>query len=315
MSRSIARIASVTALAVVAALFAATALADNGNGKDNGNGGNSANAPGQVKPAGEPAQPQAAQPPAATPVAQSSTAPGIKPSNSTDKNTKCTTGGGTGTSATCTSSNPKTTNADASKRYGNGKTAAQIANSHGAPAGTVISGPGNSQPHKVAVCPGKTNKSGGKDVHAVKSYSTAECAPPKTSPAVEAPASNSAANSASSNSASTASNNSASESSHSTESASIQSVAIVSENTAATTSHHSVAARRSHPSAESGVLGAIKALPSPASHHANAGVLGKLAPLGGNLPFSGFPLWAALLVAIALLTVGLAVRRRAAATH
>lgn len=62
------------------------------------------------------------------------------------------------------------------------------------------------------------------------------------------------------------------------------------------------------------MLGAIKALPAPAAHHANAGVLGKLAPLGGNLPFSGFPLWAALLVALGLLGFGLFVRNRAAAT-
>ncbi|HET8895001.1 MAG TPA: hypothetical protein VFM96_12980 [Gaiellaceae bacterium] len=274
MSRSIARIASVTALAVVAALFATTAFADNRNGKDNGN---SANAPGQVKQA--------------TPVAQSSTAPGIKPSNSTQHSTKCTTGGGTGTSATCKSSNPNTTNADASKRYGNGKTAAQIANSHGAPAGTTLSGPGNSQPHKVAVCPSKTNKSGGKDVHAVKSYPTCPSAQ-TTSPAVAV--------------------------SSSTSPQASSSPLVVSENTAATTSAQSVAAPASSPGAEAGVLGAIKALRSPSSHHANAGILGKLSPLrvlGGTLPFSGFPLWAAMLVALALLTVGLAVRRRAAATH
>jgi hypothetical protein len=81
---------------------------------------------------------------------------GVKPSNTTDKNTSCTTGGGSGSSATCHSD--KSSKADASKRYGNGKTAAQIANGKGAPSGTPITGPGNSQPHKIC----------GRDVHAYK---------------------------------------------------------------------------------------------------------------------------------------------------
>jgi len=81
---------------------------------------------------------------------------GIKPSNTTDKNTSCTSGGGTGSSATCHSD--KSDKSDASKRYGNGKTAAQIANGKGAPSGTPITGPGNSQPHKIC----------GRDVHAYK---------------------------------------------------------------------------------------------------------------------------------------------------
>ena len=81
---------------------------------------------------------------------------GIKPSDTTDKNTSCSTGGGQGSSATCTSD--KSSKPDASKRYGNGQTAAQIANGKGAPANTQITGPGNSQPHKIC----------GRDVHAYK---------------------------------------------------------------------------------------------------------------------------------------------------
>ena len=76
--------------------------------------------------------------------------PGIKPSDTTDKNTSCSTGGGQGSSATCTSD--KSSKPDASKRYGNGETAAQIANGKGAPADTQITGPGNSQPHKICGC-------------------------------------------------------------------------------------------------------------------------------------------------------------------
>ena len=293
MRRSIAQAASVLAVAIVAALSTTAALADNGNG----NGGNSANAPGQVKQEGQPAQPQAAQPQAAQPVAQSDTAPGIKPSNSTDKWTKCSTGGGTGTTATCTSSNPKTTKADASKRYGNGKTAAQIANSRGAPAGTVISGPGNSQPHKVAVCPGKTNKSGGKDVHAVKSYSTASCSSqPQQTTSLTAQTSATQSSSAQVSSSSTAQQSSTS----SSESTAVSASAVAS----------------TPVSAEAGVLGAVTALSSPSPVQAQGGVLGTLAKIsGGTLPFSGFPLWEAMLAALALLAVGVALRRRSAVTR
>jgi hypothetical protein len=89
---------------------------------------------------------------------------GVKPTNSTDKNTSCKTGGAM-PSPTCTRNPPGNNPPDSSKRYGNGKTAAQIATSRSAPAGTEIRGPGNSQPHKVC---GKNGHF--VDVHAVKSY-------------------------------------------------------------------------------------------------------------------------------------------------
>jgi hypothetical protein len=82
--------------------------------------------------------------------------PGQKPGPHTQKDTTCTTGGGSGSSATC--SQQGSSKSDSSKRYGNGKTAAQIANGKGAPSGTPVYGPGNSQPHKIC----------GRDVHAYK---------------------------------------------------------------------------------------------------------------------------------------------------
>jgi hypothetical protein len=97
-----------------------------------------------------------------------STTPGVKPSSTTSKRITCSTGG-TGAATTCTPG----TKPDSSKQYGNGKTAAQIATSRGAPADTAIYGPGNSQPHKVTSCKHPLHgKGGGVDVHAVKSYST-----------------------------------------------------------------------------------------------------------------------------------------------
>lgn len=111
----------------------------------------------------------------------SPTTAGMKPANNTAKGTHCSTGGSAG-AATCTATGTNTAQAqaktDASKRYGNGQTAAQIAVSRGAPAGTDIYGPGNSQPHKVTDC----KHPHGVDVHAVKSYSNAACAPTSQAP-------------------------------------------------------------------------------------------------------------------------------------
>src|SRR5205085_10648546 len=102
--------------------------------------------------------------------------------------TSCSTGGGTGASATCTSTlataatAQTAAHADASKRYGSGTTAAQVANASGAPSDTTLYGPGNSQPHKVTDCRHKHAV----DVHAVKSNSSAACAGAGTSTTVTA---------------------------------------------------------------------------------------------------------------------------------
>jgi hypothetical protein len=164
-------------LGLALALSALTGVAGAGKPDDPGK---SEDAPGQVKKAEQAPAPVA---PASKSSAKSTKAsskqearasgPGVKPSNSTSKWTTCSTGGGQGTDATC--SGTHSSKADSSKQYGHGGTAAQIANSRGAPAGTVLTGPGNSQPHKVAVCPKQANKSGGVDVHAVKSFDTSAC--------------------------------------------------------------------------------------------------------------------------------------------
>ena len=60
---------------------------------------------------------------------------------------------------------------DKTKRYGNGKTAGQIATSRGASPSTDLYGPGNSQPHKVLACGHRHEV----DVHAIKSYSSSSC--------------------------------------------------------------------------------------------------------------------------------------------
>jgi hypothetical protein len=171
MTKQLAGLTTIVVLALSIGAFVGSALAGNGHGNGNApeSPGNSANAPGQLKQdeSGADANASAAQ-------------AGVKPTDSTahgNHNTSCTTGGGTGSSATCASSGSNAAtaqtaaHADASKRYGNGSTAAQIANGNGAPAGTTVYGPGNSQPHKVTDCKHKHAV----DVHAVKSYSSAAC--------------------------------------------------------------------------------------------------------------------------------------------
>lgn len=178
MRRFRARLAAFSAFAVATALFTACfvggALANPGNGH-----GNSANAPGQQKQAqqsqpapqqqSQPAQQQQASQQQPAPAASTTTAqqpqqqssqPGVKPSSTTKHWTHTTVGA----------------KPDVSKRYGNGKTAAQIAASRGAPADQPLTGPGNSQPHKTYDCRHKNNRSGGVDVHAIKHYSATGCA-------------------------------------------------------------------------------------------------------------------------------------------
>ena len=58
----------------------------------------------------------------------------------------------------------------ATKSYGNGRTAGQIAEQNGAGASTVLYGPGNSQPHKAALC--FDSKVHLIDVHALKAHGT-----------------------------------------------------------------------------------------------------------------------------------------------
>jgi hypothetical protein len=275
--------------------FTGSAFAGNGQGNDT--------APGQVKQA----QAAAAQPAPATQApgqvkkeqqsaasTQSSssqqssvqTGPGVKPNSNTTHWTHCVVGGTAG-ATTCTSSDNGHTpqpNADASKRYGNGMTAAQIVVSRGGSSSSVeLTGPGNSQPHKVTVCGKPNNKSGGVDVHAVKSYPPAGCAP-ATTPAVAPVGSAVVAPTTQ------------------------QQVAVASVAPTAPT-----AAAGTSPVTQSvgGVAGVQMTLKSPKP--ARGGVLGTVTNVAGtSLPFTGFPIWFAVVIALALVGSGVALRRRSA---
>src|SRR5439155_1172778 len=63
------------------------------------------------------------------------------------------------------------------------------------------------------------------------------------------------------------------------------------------------------------VLGTQTALAKPKAKHANHGVLGTVTRVSGStLPFTGFPLWVVLMVALGLIGTGVALRRRGSAT-
>src|SRR5437667_8310515 len=67
---------------------------------------------------------------------------------------------------------------DQTKLYGNGKTAGQIAIGNGAAPSTVLHGPGNSQPHKAAPCSGRHEV----DAHALKGKRGKACGGQPPSP-------------------------------------------------------------------------------------------------------------------------------------
>jgi hypothetical protein len=232
--------------------------------------------PGQEKKAEEATAPAPAAAPAdKTPPGQekkaeqakgvNGTDAGVKPSNSTEKNTKTTVGA----------------SPDVSKRYGNGKTAAQIAKSRGAPGSTEIRGPGNSQPHKVC------RNGHWVDVHAVKSYSDNTCGTSSSTPS-----------SATTPLTQSALPTPASPVPVSTPAASAGSVP----STVAPASAVGTAAGTSTPAG--GVLGAQHT----EGKGATGGVLGAFKSIGGvaagSLPFTGFPLWAVALIGLAAVALG-----------
>lgn len=326
MRRPFPRLAAACAFAVAMTAFTGSAFAGNGQGNDT--------APGQQKkeqaaatPAPATAQPQQQE---------AQTGPGVKPDSKTTHWTHCKMGGSPG-ATTCTSSDGGRTpqpNADASKRYGNGKTAAQIAVSRGG-IGVQLTGPGNSQPHKVTVCGKPNNKSGGVDVHAVKSYPPAGCTPTATQAAAIAPQAPCGFVVVAMTSETGKSHGHGKGLSHnkhekSTTSYSLQPDSTQSCNSATvapTTQQAAVApvTPAASPAMQSsttapvtqsagGVLGVQTTLASPKP--ARGGVLGTVTNVAGSsLPFTGFPIWFAVVIALALILVGLALRRRGAVTR
>jgi hypothetical protein len=341
------------AVAAVAALLALTGSAiagGNGNG-NNGNQpaapapapaaapaapGNSANAPGQQKkttaaPAAAPTKSSPAPGQAKKSSSTSSTAPGVKPSSTTKHWTHTTVGA----------------SPDVSKRYGNGKTAAQIAKSRGAPDNQPLTGPGNSQPHKTYDCRHKNNHSGGVDVHAIKSYSTTCTQQQQAAPQQSSQSSTQVCVGTTSVVTSTQVRAKKEERGHAygeerkdraegkTKSTSVvvvqpasgcMSTASASQSTQAQapltaavgastfTQSSSPSTASAQQQSAGGVLGAqatLKRTAAPNAKPAAGGVLGAVGHIAGTtLPFTGLQLWIAVLIAIGLILVGSVLYRR-----
>jgi hypothetical protein len=384
MKRNLRRAAGALIVSLALVAFTGTALAGGGHG-DKQSKGDASNQPAQSppdqqsSPAATQEQPKQAQ---KSSQATSTSDAGVKPSSTTDKATSCTTGSSGSGSVTCTG---KSSKPDSSKQYGNGKTAAQIAAGNGAPAGTKITGPGNSQPHKVVSC----KHEHAVDVHAVKTYSGADCSQSKPeqkplvseqqvtfcdmesattgkletksvskvishelngtpeeardivpaftvngqtysqntdatslaifannciAPAAAAPAvaTHAVATPAVTTTTVPTTTVATTESAATTATVTTQATTVTTAGGVAganATLAPTVTTQSASSAPQGGVLGATANLSSPKPHR--GGVLGTAANVAGSsLPFTGFPLWIAVLIAVALIAAGLTLRGR-----
>jgi hypothetical protein len=166
---------------------------------------------------------------------------------------------------------------DETKLYGNGKTAGQIAVQNGAAPSTVLHGPGNSQPHKAAPCSGGHEV----DVHALKGKKRKGCGTQPASPPHSTPDPGKVGDPVHGPTAG-----------GSTPAAAASSPSVPSTSTSA---KPAVSTKHAGVESPAGVLSAT-------------GAIG-----GGTLPFTGFPIWVVVLIALALIGLGLMLRRRSVA--
>jgi hypothetical protein len=159
---------------------------------------------------------------------------------------------------------------DKTKQYGNGKTAGQIAIQNGAAPSTVLHGPGNSQPHKAAPCSGGHEV----DVHALKGKRGKACGgqPPTPHPTPDPGKPGDPVQDPGGN----------------------------------TPGVNPSSPSQSTPAKPKPVVS-----PQQGSVEKAAGVLSATQAIGaGTLPFTGFPIWVVVLLALALIVLGLMLRRR-----
>jgi hypothetical protein len=159
---------------------------------------------------------------------------------------------------------------DKTKLYGNGKTAGQIAIQNGAAPSTVLHGPGNSQPHKAAPCSGGHEV----DVHALKGKRGKACGgqPPSPHPTPDPGKPGDPVHDPGGN----------------------------------TPAVNPSSPAQSTPAKPKPVVS-----PQHGSVEKGAGVLSATQAIGaGTLPFTGFPIWVVVLLALALIVLGLMLRRR-----
>jgi hypothetical protein len=173
---------------------------------------------------------------------------------------------------------------DETKQYGNGKTAGEIAMQNGAAPSTVLHGPGNSQPHKAAPCSGGHEV----DVHALKGKRGKACDARPPSPPSDPPHP-------------TPDPGKPGDPAHGpngdggiTPAADPTSPSV--SNTPAKPKPVVSPKQQGRVESASGVLSAT-------------GAIG-----GGTLPFTGFPIWVVVLIALVLIVLGLSLRRRSSAS-
>ena len=188
--------------------------------------------------------------------AQPTVSAGVKPASATGKNTL------------------EAATSNKTKLYGNGKTAGQIAVQAGF-GGSMLYGPGNSQPHKTACGPHMI------DVHALKAHGAAACAATSSSSSVSAEVTSGVSPAVSAAAAAQAAGKSG--------------VLSAKASAPAKTNKHA-----------SGVLSAKAALAATAKKP-----LRLVATVRhGNLPFTGLALWMPMALGLGLIATGLAMRRK-----
>ena len=173
---------------------------------------------------------------------------------------------------------------DKTKLYGNDKTAGQIAIRNGAAPSTVLHGPGNSQPHKAAPCSGGHEV----DVHALKGKRGRSCGGQPQSPPSPRP------------NPTPDPGRPGGDPAHgpTVDPAGTPSVP---------------ASSPTDPSTPTKAKPAVS--PQGATVVMAGGVLSSTGVSGGEtLPFTGFPIWVVVLVAVALIALGVMLRRRSGAS-
>jgi hypothetical protein len=175
---------------------------------------------------------------------------------------------------------------DQTKQYGNGKTAGEIAIQNGAAPSTVLHGPGNSQPHTAAACSGGHEV----DVHALKGKRGKGCGTQPSSPPAPQPHPTPTPDPG----------KPGGDPAHGPTDNGGNTPAVVPSTPSAPSTPAKpkpiVSPQQGRIESASGVLSAT-------------GVIG-----GGTLPFTGFPIWVVVLIALALIGLGLILRRRSSAS-
>ncbi|MGZ8696408.1 MAG: hypothetical protein ACXWZ1_03560 [Gaiellaceae bacterium] len=287
------RLAGALVLVVgVAALASASAYAGNGNGNGNANGNGQGNGSGKSEPAAAPVAAAAQQ---STGQGNSAGAPGQLKKDEAPAPAATPSGSSVAQDAGAAQAGVKPSNdtahdtheaasSDKTKQYGNGKTAGQIAIQNGAAPSTVLHGPGNSQPHKAAPCSGGHEV----DVHALKGKRGEACGGQPPSPPTPRPNPTPDPGKPGGDPAHGPTENRG------------NAPAVLPSTPA-------------DPSTPAKPRPAVS--PQQAGVEIAAGVLSATGAIGGGtLPFTGFPIWVVVLIALALIVLGLMLRRGSGAS-